>query len=81
MQLKDPRGDSCLNEKLEYDKSKIEEKMGEAKVVAGQYYREGNFKLFSEYKIKECDLNAYTLFKCSYKRYQLSIKLIPIYSI
>jgi len=68
MQLKDPRGDSCCsNEKLEYDKSTLEEKMGHAKAVAGvclpesnqiasenigQYYWKGNFKLFSECKIK-----------------------------
>lgn len=70
--MKCPREDSCLNEKLEYDKSTIEEKISDAKPVVGvclpksnqiasknivQHYTEGNLKIFSECKIRKYDLN------------------------
>lgn len=57
MQLKCPRENICLNKKLEYNESIIEERLGDAKRVAGvrlpesnqiareninRYYRRGN---------------------------------------
>jgi len=60
MQFKCPRENSYSNEKLEYEISTIEEKMGNAKAVVGarlpefdktthaninQYYRRGNCKV------------------------------------
>ncbi|XP_022174599.1 probable ATP-dependent DNA helicase HFM1 isoform X2 [Myzus persicae] len=82
MQLKCPREDSCSNEKFEYDKSTVEEKMGDTKTVVGvrlpkseriarsninQYYREDQLLTNKE------NINPYKLEPPTKKRFTFGV--------